>query len=301
MTVETRKIDELKLNNKYLRLDTDVSELERSIETLGLISPLVIDKNNRLLAGARRYQALVNLGFKEAPVIVFNERYGELEQELISIDENLVRKDLSKIEVEEHLKRAKEIYLKLFPEQESQEDPEEPKKVEKLPNEKFLTTISKKTGLSPNQIYQAISREEKATPEVKEARKQGKLNLSQTNEIIRLKPEDQRKSLSILSEKPVKEIKKFVKLANSQGLDQAIKSTSSAPFSRDYQDIEKNLQKVLKKLEYLKLEGINFDDFPSPIQDKLEAINQYGSSTSHGLYQREKTSSPSLEESSTLN
>ncbi len=58
-----------------------------------------------ILAGARRFQALLNLGYTEAPVVIVNK--GELERELVSIDENLVRKDLSKIEIEGHLDEQK--------------------------------------------------------------------------------------------------------------------------------------------------------------------------------------------------
>jgi ParB family chromosome partitioning protein len=37
--MEKRRLDELKVTNPYLRLGTDVSELEKSIKTLGLIAP----------------------------------------------------------------------------------------------------------------------------------------------------------------------------------------------------------------------------------------------------------------------
>ena len=111
--MEIRKLNDLKATNAYLRLGTDVSDLEKSIQTLGLIAPLVISPENVILAGARRFQALLNLGYTEAPVMIVNR--GDLECELVSIDENLVRKDLTKIEIEGHLRRAKEIYQKLNP------------------------------------------------------------------------------------------------------------------------------------------------------------------------------------------
>ncbi len=94
-------------------MGTDVTDLEKSIQTLGLIAPLVISPDNVILAGARRYQALMNLGFTEAPVTVIHR--GPLEKELVSIDENLVRKDLTKMEIESHLRRAKEIYQEINP------------------------------------------------------------------------------------------------------------------------------------------------------------------------------------------
>lgn len=282
--MEIRKLSELKATNPYLRLGTDVSELEKSIQALGLIAPLVISENNVILAGARRYQALLNLGYTEAPVIIVQK--GELEKELISIDENLVRKDLSKIEIESHLRRAKEIYQSLNPVEEIEEeeiveaspseDDEETKVIKKevLPAQKFLSMVSEKTGLSPKQIHQAIIRDEKASTSVKEARKSGKLSLSQTNEIVKLSPEDQEEAIEHIRELPVREIKKFVKTAKEEGIRSAIEKTPKDPHHRDYSEIESSLKKVLKKMKQLQLEGIYTQDLPEKIQDLLNEIYQ---------------------------
>jgi len=69
--------------------------LAKSIEQVGLIHPLSINKDNELLAGGRRYSAIKKLGWDKVEVTVVDN--SELEQELISIDENLVRKPLSKL------------------------------------------------------------------------------------------------------------------------------------------------------------------------------------------------------------
>lgn len=264
-----RKLSELKATNPYLRLGTDVSELEKSIQTLGLIAPLVVTPDNLILAGARRYQAMLNLGFTEAPVIIVDKN--ALERELISIDENLVRKDLSKMEVETHLRRAKAIYQELHPEPEVTEKPAEVEGVvvEVLPAEKFLTMVSEKTGLSPKQIHEAINRDEMAAPAVKEARKNGELSVSQTNEIVRLSREDQEEAIEHIKEMPVKDIKKFVKLAKAEGVDRAIAKTPIDPRQREYQDFDGLLKKVLKKLKQFELEGITSGDLPDVTQDLL--------------------------------
>lgn len=281
--METRKLSDLKVTNPYLRLGTDVSELEKSIQALGLIAPLVISSDNVILAGARRYQALLNLGYTEAPVIIIAK--GELERELISIDENLVRKDLSKIEIESHLRRAKEIYQSLNPIEEvneevlleaSAEEEEEESVVKKeiLPAQKFLSMVSEKTGLSPKQIHQAIQRDEKASPAVKEARKNGKLSLSQTNEIVKLSPQEQEEAIEHIKELPVREIKKFVKTAKEEGVISAIAKTPKDPYYREFTDIETNLKKVIKKLKQLQLEGIHQEDLPESLQELLTEVYQ---------------------------
>lgn len=268
--METRKLSELKATNPYLRMGTDVTELEKSIGTLGLIAPLVISPDNVILAGARRYQAMLNLGFSEAPVMVVDKN--ELERELVSIDENLVRKDLSKLEVESHLRRAKEIYTELNPveeivtktESESAESTDLKKEV--LPAEKFLNMVSEKTGLSPKQIHEAINRDEMAATVVKEARRNGELSLSQTNEIVKLKKEEQEIAIEHIKELPVRDIKKFVKLAKVHGVEEAIEQTPADPLMNEFMDINSNLKKLVKKMKQLKLEGITFSEFPDETQ-----------------------------------
>lgn len=269
--METRKLSELKATNPYLRMGTDVTELEKSIGTLGLIAPLVITPDNVILAGARRYQAMMNLGFTEAPVMVVDKN--ELERELVSIDENLVRKDLSKIEVESHLRRAKEIYEALNPTEEivtktEEEAAEAPAKEDKevFPAQNFLEMVSEKTGLSPKQIHEAIQRDEKAAPVVKEARRNGELSLSQTNEIVKLKKEEQEAAIEHIKELPVRDIKKFVKIAKTHGVDEAIVATPNDPLMNEFNDINSNLKKLIKKMKQISLEGIEFSSFPDDTQ-----------------------------------
>lgn len=269
--MEIRKLTQLKATNPYLRLGTDVTELEKSIQTLGLIAPLVISEENVILAGARRYQAMLNLGFTESPVMIVSGN--ALEKELVSIDENLVRKDLSKIEIESHLRRAKEIYQELFPEPEKVAASEvEGIEVEKLPAEKFLNMVSEKTGLSPKQIHEAINRDEMASAVVKEARRNGELSLSQTNEIVKLKKEDQPKVIEHIKELPVREIKKFVKVAKAQGIEKAMEATPLLPHQREFLEIDSCLKRLIKRMKQLQLEDITLTDFPEETQELFSEL-----------------------------
>lgn len=284
ITTETRRLKDLKATNAYLRLGTDVTDLEKSIQTVGLIAPLVISTENVILAGARRFQALLNLGFTETPVVIIDK--GELERELISIDENLVRKDLNKIEIEGHLRRAKEIYQAINPIEESvtvnSEDTDEDdegstiKKKVTLPAEKFLNIVAEKTGLSPKQIHEAINRDEMASPAVKEARKNGELSISQTNEIVKLSIDDQKKSLNHIKTLPVREIKGFVKLAKTHGVAEAMRSSPKLPHAREFNEIEMILKRLHKKLKQLEIEGITLEHFPVAIQDVFHEVMSFG-------------------------
>lgn len=274
-------ISELKITNPYSRTNTDVSELEKSIVQAGLINPIVINEEKIVLAGARRLQAYKNLGFETISVMI-NTR-GPLEQELLSIDENLVRKDLTKVELEAQLRRAKEIYQQLNPHEEelaaqssqeesNQENSEEVKK-EILPAQKFLDHVAEKTGLSPRQIHEAISRDEKSSDNVKSLRKNGELSISQTNEIVKLDKESQDSAIHHLKSLPVREIKNFVKVSKAKGVEVAIKETRPLPHAREFNEVEKMLKRLNKMLKQLELEGISIHDFPATTRRSFEDLH----------------------------
>jgi len=285
--LQTRKLSELKATNPYLRLGTDVSDLEKSIQTLGLIAPLVINHENVILAGARRFQALLNLGFTEAPVMVVDKN--TLVQELVSIDENLVRKDLSKIEIESHLRRAKEIYQELNPSSLPTSDD-----VEVLPAQEFLEMVAEKTGYSPKQIHQAIERDEKADLSVKEARLAGKLSLSQTNQIVRLKKSEQKKALTHLQTLPTKDIKKFVKTAQEKGVEVALVEVPHQPFVKEFTEIESLVKRLSRKLLELSENDVSAMDFPAPLRKRIQTLQGQLGDTSEDLPERDLSEVESL-------
>ncbi len=277
-TIESLNLDAIKMENPYLRLGTDVSTLEKSIETVGLIAPLIVNEENVLLAGARRWQALKNLGHKDVPII--RVKKSNLEQELISIDENLVRKSLTSPEVEKHLLRAKEIYCEMAGNdesfknellkkrherlaQDSAGDTENSKagtqeelSLKELATEEFAEEVSHKSGLSRNQVLKAMEREEKACPELKEAREIGNINVSQANEIIRLNPDEQKEIIPHIAGKTVGELRKLVKEARSVGVKRALETNIEQPHAREYGEILKSFKKAYKVCEALEIEGI---------------------------------------------
>lgn len=271
-------ISELKITNPYSRTNTDVSELEKSILQAGLINPIVINEEKIVLAGARRLQAYKNLGFDTISVLINTK--GPLEQELLSIDENLVRKDLTKVELEAQLRRAKEIYQQLNPHEEEavaeasteESDSEEVKK-EILPAQKFLDHVAEKTGLSPRQIHEAISRDEKSSDNVKSLRKNGELSISQTNEIVKLDKESQDTAIHHLKSLPVREIKNFIKVSKAKGVEVAIKETRPLPHAREFNEVEKMLKRLNKMLKQLELEGISIHDFPATTRRSFEDLH----------------------------
>lgn len=77
----------------------DLSELMASIGEKGVIEPLIVrrkDDRFQIVAGERRYQAAVQVGLQEMPVVIRDADDGELLE--IALIENVQRKDLTPFE-----------------------------------------------------------------------------------------------------------------------------------------------------------------------------------------------------------
>jgi len=77
----------------------DLSELMASIAEKGIIEPLVVrqrDSRFQIVAGERRYQAAVQLGLREVPVVIRDADDHEAIE--LALVENLQRKDLTPFE-----------------------------------------------------------------------------------------------------------------------------------------------------------------------------------------------------------
>lgn len=248
--MQNMDINSIIVSNEYLRTETNVDKLKKSIETVGLINPLIINDKNELIAGGRRYTAMKELGFTEVPV--FKVAKNSLEQELISIDENLVRKDLTKIEFEKCLNRGKEIYEELYPSAKkvADEDMDKAELQTELPNNErsFIDITAEKTGLSKKVIKSAIDRDAKSSSKIKELRANGELNATQANEIIKLKEEDQEKIADLVVKKSAKEIKEIVKSVAQHGIDNTIHDVMNKPELANEYKSSANLAKRMNKL-----------------------------------------------------
>ena len=288
MELVTRQLSDIKRNSEYLRHGTDVDTLKKSIESIGFINPLTINKDNELLAGSRRFQAIQELGWKEVDVHLVDRDL--LQQELISIDENLVREPLSRLELEKCLNRGREIYEQLNPnankidisnESLNPENRQKQKEQEKVDNDSFAAITAEKTGLSKSVIKRAIKRDALAADSVKQARSHGELNASQTNEIIQLNKDLQEKVLPLVANKTVKEVKQIIKAVKQGGIDAAIEENKNLiPIPKEYillrspvKRVNKNITRIL--LEGLKHQGPEKDEFNKEMFQLKENLVNY--------------------------
>jgi ParB family transcriptional regulator, chromosome partitioning protein len=82
----------------------DLSELMASIAEKGIIEPLIVRQRGsrfQIIAGERRYQASVQVGLRELPVVIRDVDDGEVIE--LALIENIQRKDLTPFEEAEAL------------------------------------------------------------------------------------------------------------------------------------------------------------------------------------------------------
>jgi ParB family chromosome partitioning protein len=98
-------IDQIDPNpNQPRQVMGDLSELMASIAEKGILEPLVVRQRGdrfQIVAGERRYQAAVQIGLRELPVVIRD--VDETEMLELALIENLQRKDLTPFEEAEAL------------------------------------------------------------------------------------------------------------------------------------------------------------------------------------------------------
>lgn len=106
-------IDEIKIIDRK-RNAGDVTQLCASINEIGLLQPITVTSDFKLIAGLHRITACKLLGWKEIEVNVVDYK-SEILSELAEIDENLIRNELTQFDKSIQTSRRKEIYEILHP------------------------------------------------------------------------------------------------------------------------------------------------------------------------------------------
>jgi len=98
-------IDQIDANpNQPRQVMGDLSELMASIAEKGIIEPLVVRQRGsrfQIIAGERRYQAAVQVGLREIPIVIREVDDNEIIE--VALIENIQRKDLTPFEEAEAL------------------------------------------------------------------------------------------------------------------------------------------------------------------------------------------------------
>ena len=85
----------------------ELGTLTNSIRKHGLLSPIIVDKDNVLIAGLRRLEACQQAGSTRIPCFKLNIDYRDVEALDIQSDENLCRQPLTQEELERQIHMKK--------------------------------------------------------------------------------------------------------------------------------------------------------------------------------------------------
>jgi len=102
MEIKNIPVEKIKINSRFRNVsDIKLNDLCQSIETIGLINPIMIDTDYNLISGNHRLTSYIHLGMDKIPCQIVDKTL--IQKQLIEIDENLVFNNLNSIEIGEHL------------------------------------------------------------------------------------------------------------------------------------------------------------------------------------------------------
>jgi len=109
MRVETWAIDRIKVRGRIRQTVSNLAGLKESMTQRGLINPITITEDGTLIAGARRLQAAIELGWQEVEAHVWGPS-DEVENYKVEGEENLEREELTPGEAEQYWQHLRELY-----------------------------------------------------------------------------------------------------------------------------------------------------------------------------------------------
>ena len=184
------RLDQIKIGNRARKDLGDISLLAASIQQLGLLQPIGIDQNYRLVFGERRYRAFEKLGRETIPArIVHVDSLLQAEHA-----ENEIRKDFT---ASERVAIAKAVEAEIGSRQGQRTDKTEP--VENFPQvepgQKTRAAVAKAAGFGNDATYrQAKAVVEKGEAELIGAMDKGEIAISTAEILTKATPEDQRQA-----------------------------------------------------------------------------------------------------------
>ena len=94
-TTRSTPIDAIEIGDRTRKDLGDIEALAASIKEVGLLQPVVVDADHKLIAGRRRIEACKQLGWKSIPTVVAESVDSLLKMAQAESDENTCRKDFT--------------------------------------------------------------------------------------------------------------------------------------------------------------------------------------------------------------
>jgi ParB family chromosome partitioning protein len=163
------RVDDVIVSEKRMRRLGNITPLVDSIREIGLIEPIILRREtNELISGLHRLESVRALGQDEILARLID--VSGVQAEMVEIDENLVRIELTALERAEHIDRRKQLYEELHPEVKHGGAPGKAgggkKKAKGARVASFAADTAKKTGLSLRTVQEDVQIA-KLSPEAK--------------------------------------------------------------------------------------------------------------------------------------
>ena len=263
-----------------------VTELAESIKANGLINPVTLHKTENgltLIAGLHRLEACKSLGFDR--ILCTIQEVSANQAELLEIDENLMRQELTVLEQADHIARREEILeaMGLRRQVGRYEKPEEhlpllePEKSngEIISPLKTTEDIADEIGLKPRSVQFRKQIAKNIDPEVKETLRDTEIANSTTQlvEVARMEPEKQKEFAEAVQSGEVSTVKEFKEKAEPKPVEVYIPPTVATlpepSFVPDINNYTVRDGHVVPKSVLAEI-GDQSNELPSPVEQKKE-------------------------------
>lgn len=241
-------INEIKVNPGRRAVNPDdVQDLARSIQEVGLLNPITLDKERALIAGLHRLEAVKLLEWTEIECTISSLE--GLKAELAEIDENFVRSDLSTLEFGELLSRRKEIYEMLHPETKvgiaqaigmNRALGNNVSEKYSATSRSFVQDTAEKLGITPRSVEVQLQTVRNLTPKAKDIILGANIKIKKVtaHKLSRLTPEQQEEAASMLAAGQIRSVEQYQSLKEKEapgGAEEQIDGNGNSLVTTDHE------------------------------------------------------------------
>jgi hypothetical protein len=246
---ETRRIEDIKIGSRFRKDLGNIDSLTKTIQDVGLLQPIGITDDNKLVYGARRLEACKRLGWSEIPVNIIPLK-DIIKGEFI---ENSARKDFTFSERQAILTEIESMRIghrvskdKVGNLQTFQQD---------YKGKPSVNIVAEYTGISPRQLAEekAINEAVKQNPtelmSVITRLDKGEISVNEATKLIKSWSQEQEEQQQLQQE--IKRLQQFKQQPQEQKQEQE-KSKKRESEAKVYSEIQDEDQRVEKEIERLR-------------------------------------------------